>query len=732
MRSIRLILFLTCLSFLGSLAELRAQGNTIENLKSDLEQESLEDSTRVNILNKLSEELIKRGNLPESKSYIMQALQRSGSSSFKKGYLDALSNMTTYYLHQEKADSALYAVHEALTQVNTPEDRMKFLNLEATAHRIAAQPARSLEIYQEALSLADSVSDESAAIGIQLNMATVYKTMGDFSSAYEAYFKGLHHAENEEDTVRLAIIHNNIGESYNSEEKYEEAKHHLDLSESLSYKIDLKSNLVRVYLNLGNTHSQLGNYDLATNYYDAAEDFYKENGDISGSARIYYNRGRLEKKQSNLDAAQNYFLKSLEESRKYNIQEGIFYSAYSLGELHFEKNNFEESRRWYDIALNQAEVTGAISFKQQVYEKLYQLFKKTGNSRGALTWLENIKELDDSLRSAERERIRAEYEAKFEMDRRKQDNAMLSALQSKQAVQLRYQKIIIIASVGGLVLVLLVSFSLFRSNRLKKKSNAELQLKNKQLKRLNSTIKEQNRELENLDQVKNKLFAIIAHDLKGPLGSLQSLLYLLREHELSKEELNEISHSLEVSLQENASTMDNLLAWAKAQMSGIAINEREFSALENIKAVCSQIKFQSDQKGITIDLKVDKSIRVIADYDMFKLVIRNLLANAIKFSEKGDNIAITAEKQEDSVLFSVEDEGIGIPDRDKDKIFASTTHTVRGTSNEKGSGLGLNLCKEFIEEHDSNIWFTSKEGEGTTFYFTIPAAKIEVEEPQAV
>ncbi len=732
MRSVILILFFTCLMALSSASELCAQRNSIEDLKSDLQQETLEDTVRISKLNELAKELINRGDLPESKQFILQALQRAGSASFKKGYLNALSNLSTFYLHQEKADSALYAIQEAYIQAGEPKDKMKFLNLEATAHRIAAQPARSLEVYKTALNLADSLSDEKAAIGIQLNMASVHKMMGDYSSAYEAYFKGLHHAENAEDTLRLAIIHNNIGESYNSEEKYAEARHHLDLSESLSYKIDLKSNLVRVYLNLGNTHSHLGNYDLAANYYDAAEDFYKKIGDISGSARITYNRGRLELKKSNPDAARSYFLQSLEESRKNNLPEGIFYSAYSLGEIHFDKGNFDESRKWYDIALNQAETTGAASFKQQVYEKLYQLFKKAGNNSQALTWLENVKELEDSLRSTERERIRAEYEAKFEMDRREQDNAMLSALQSKQAVQLRYQKIIIIASVGGLVLVLLVSFSLFRSNRLKKKSNAELQLKNKQLKRLNSTIKEQNKELENLDQVKNKLFAIIAHDLRGPLSSLQSLLYLLREHDLSKEELNEISHSLEVSLQENASTMDNLLAWAKAQMSGITINEREFTALENMQAVCSQIKFQADQKGISIDITVDESIRVNADYDMFKLIIRNLLANAIKFSEKGDKVTISAVRQEGSILFSVEDEGVGIPDKDKEKIFSSTTHTVRGTSNEKGSGLGLNLCKEFIEEHDGNIWFTSKEGQGTTFYFTIPAARLGVEEPQAV
>ncbi|MGF1668893.1 MAG: ATP-binding protein, partial [Balneolaceae bacterium] len=694
-----------------------------------LQQEELEDTTRINHLNKLAGTLIKSGMIPRSRVYIMQALQYSNSISFKEGYLEALTNLADFYLHQEKADSALIPIQEALSLVSDAENRTKFMNLEATAYRMAGQPVHALEIYNKALELADSLSNEKAAIGIQLNMATIYKTLGNYSAAYEAYFNGLKHAENTGDTLRLAIIHNNIGDTYNSEGKYEQALYHLNLSENLSYKIDLTSNLTRVYLNLGNTYKHFGDFDKALNYYSAAAELYEKTGDIAGSARINYNRGLLEMERGNKELARDYLLKSFEESSNRNIAEGIFYSSFSLGNLEFDQKNYSEADKWYNIALDIAEKMQAGAFRMQIYEKLYLLSKET-NTLQALQWLESLKELTDSLRSSERDRIRAEYDARFEMERREQENEMLSALQAQQQSQLQYQKVIILASIGGFFLVLFVTFLLLRSNKIKKRTNSELQLKNKQLKRLNSTIRDQNKELENLDHVKNKLFAIIAHDLRGPLSSLQSLLYLLREHDLSKEELSEISHSLEVSLQENASTMDNLLAWAKAQMSGITLNARKFAAKKNLDAVYSQIRFQADQKNVSIEIDVDEHIFVEADYDMLKLIVRNLISNAIKFSKKGDTITVSAKKKEEKVIFSVRDEGVGISEADKHKIFASINYTSRGTANEKGSGLGLSLCKEFAEKHDGKIWFESNKGEGTTFYFTIPAAKIE--EPHAV
>jgi two-component system, sensor histidine kinase and response regulator len=257
--------------------------------------------------------------------------------------------------------------------------------------------------------------------------------------------------------------------------------------------------------------------------------------------------------------------------------------------------------------------------------------------------------------------------------------------------------------------------------------NQELIKSNEQLNEMNLKVKQKNEELAQINEIKNKLFAIIAHDLRGPLSSLQSLLYLIRDHDLSESEMDEISSMLEKNLQENASMMDNLLAWAKAQMNGIQLNPREFALKLGIKSVIDQIKFQAEGKKISIETSLEE-FEVVADYDMIKLVVRNLIANAIKFSETGGVIKVEAVEKGEFCEIRVIDNGIGIKKKDQDKIFSKAHFTSRGTDNEKGSGLGLMLCKEFIETHGGKLWFESEVGKGTSFIFTIPLKIVEENE----
>lgn len=315
----------------------------------------------------------------------------------------------------------------------------------------------------------------------------------------------------------------------------------------------------------------------------------------------------------------------------------------------------------------------------------------------------------------------------FGLNRHNQVNQVVKVRQSQQDLQLQSQHIIIAISIAGFLILVIIAVMIFRTSIERKNTNLRLEEHNKQiedqnakLEKLNKTIKEQNSELEQLDHIKSKMFAIVAHDLRGPMSSLQSLLYLLRDHKLSPDDIGELTTSLEINLQENASTMDNLLAWARSQMSGISLNYRDFTLLEAVNVVKAQARFQAENKGINLLVDVSPQIEVSADYDMLKLILRNLIANAIKFSEPEDRIEITAVMNEDEVIVTVSDTGMGIRKEDQVKIFAGKYYTSKGTKNEKGSGLGLSLCKEFIEQHGGRIWFESKEGEGTTFFFTIP------------
>jgi signal transduction histidine kinase len=170
--------------------------------------------------------------------------------------------------------------------------------------------------------------------------------------------------------------------------------------------------------------------------------------------------------------------------------------------------------------------------------------------------------------------------------------------------------------------------------------------------------------------------------------------------------------------------MENLLAWAKQQMSGMQASKKEVKVKQIVEEIMESHRFNARHKGIKLNNELPESLKATGDYDMLKLVMRNLISNSIKFSNTGDTITVSGSRKQDFVLLSVKDTGIGIPEDMQDKIFEEDLSSRRGTSEEKGSGLGLRLCKEFIEIQGGSISFDSKEGKGTTFWIRLPAAEL--------
>lgn len=235
----------------------------------------------------------------------------------------------------------------------------------------------------------------------------------------------------------------------------------------------------------------------------------------------------------------------------------------------------------------------------------------------------------------------------------------------------------------------------------------------------NWRIAVQNEQLERLNNEKNKLFSIISHDLKSPLDTIKGYLELLTEHELEEEERFQIKREL-VSLTGNTSDMlVNLLSWSKTQMEGAKVNMGKLNVAQTLEATLEVQERLAKKKDIQLTHYIDGDLFVMADHDMLQLVVRNLVNNAVKFTAAGGTINIKGCAFANDCQLIIEDTGQGIPDDKQKDIFSLKTSTY-GTNNEKGVGLGLALCKEFIEKQSGRLWFESKHGVGTTFYVTLP------------
>ncbi|MGD1892076.1 MAG: sensor histidine kinase [Cyclobacteriaceae bacterium] len=268
-----------------------------------------------------------------------------------------------------------------------------------------------------------------------------------------------------------------------------------------------------------------------------------------------------------------------------------------------------------------------------------------------------------------------------------------------------------------------------------KAKNAEIRQKNHALKELhtrsrlqNEAMDEQRKALEEMNRVKDKMFSIIAHDFRSPLNTIQGVLNLLHLDVLTPEELKNMLPHLSQKVDHSISLLDNLLNWARTQMNGLKMNVIAFPLAPEIDETVGMLLQLANQKSIRIEKDIDPDILVHADPDMIQLVVRNLLSNAIKFTMPGGIIQVSTEQQNGLIAISVSDNGIGMSEEVIAKLFTQTGYSTKGTSQEKGTGLGLALCGEFVRRNGGNIWVESEEGKGTTFYFTVPVAEM-VQEP---
>ncbi len=229
-------------------------------------------------------------------------------------------------------------------------------------------------------------------------------------------------------------------------------------------------------------------------------------------------------------------------------------------------------------------------------------------------------------------------------------------------------------------------------------------------------------ELEESNATKDKLFSIISHDLRSPLNALKGMLSVLEVGILSEKELKSISKDIQKRLGNIDETLNNLLQWAGSQMNGATTHKEEIQLSNVIALKIDWFDFVSDHKDIQLINAVAETTKVYADINHLQIILRNLIANAFKFTPKNGVITVAANHgNDDFITISVADNGVGIAKEQVHKLFEkSTLYTTRGINNEKGTGLGLLLCKDFVEKNGGQIWVESEVGKGSTFYFTLP------------
>ncbi len=264
-----------------------------------------------------------------------------------------------------------------------------------------------------------------------------------------------------------------------------------------------------------------------------------------------------------------------------------------------------------------------------------------------------------------------------------------------------------------------------KKNKLLETKRAEIEKQKEEIASQVLLLEKQTAELKELDNVKNKLFSVIAHDLKTPMYALRNMFTNIRNYDLPGDEIKMLIPDVVTDLNYTTGLMENLLHWAKSQMQADALRPQVLDVTLLIKEVMQLLRLQAESKKVYIENKSESPVYIYADKDMVNLVLRNLLSNAIKFTPENGSVYLGASDSQSFAEIYVQDTGTGMSEDTLQKINGNNYFTSKGTSNEAGTGLGLMLCREFLAKNGGRMFVESEPGKGSVFSFTLPQATLK-------
>ncbi len=231
------------------------------------------------------------------------------------------------------------------------------------------------------------------------------------------------------------------------------------------------------------------------------------------------------------------------------------------------------------------------------------------------------------------------------------------------------------------------------------------------------------KKLEEQSTNKDKFFSIISHDLKNPLGTILNTAEFFNEEydNLVDHERKELVNIIKTSSENLYELLEGLLDWSRARMGSLEFIPQKVNLYILVSEIFQLVQYNADIKEINLTNNIDRNLLVLADKNMINLILRNLISNAVKFSRNGGSVKILSDVKDNEIIIIVQDNGIGISEKDQKKLFRiEVHHTSIGTNNEPGTGVGLILCKELVEKHGGKIWVESQLRKGSKFMFSLP------------
>ncbi len=598
-------------------------------------------------------------------------------------YVDTLNRLARAY-YGRNADSAFYYGRRALDyagQIAYRRGEAESWRMLGNTYELVGDYLHMLSSYQRSRDLAQQLGNAALIAKVDINMALFYRQEGEYDRAQRLMKEVQDLDKRSGDSVQIAYVASSLADLAYRQGLYDQALQYAWQALRVVENIKDEKTAASDNVDVGKILAAKGEYALALDHYLQSMTYYREAKD------------RL----------------------------GMTSTNSMLAEVYLSLKDYEKALLCAQESLKEARALGRKMEIQGSARVLARIYEAQGDYQHALLYFQVFKNYSDSLFNDQSHRELLARAAQYDYEEQ------ASKMQYEHAVKvagyeraLRKDAVQMVITVCIIAVLVLVAFVLWRSRFVNRRMNRLLREKNEKIEEQKEILELQAVQLLLNNQQKDKLFSVVAHDLRAPLNSLKAVLDFLREKKLSEQEISGMMTELRRHVDAGSELVSNLLFWASSQLNGEVVN-RVLLPVDELVLETLELFVQTAREK-HVELNVERSHLIgYADKDIMQVVIRNLLSNAIKFCMPGGTVTVTARRISEEIEINVLDTGIGMTPEALDRIRRKESFTSYGTVKEKGTGLGILLCHQFAEANGGRFFVESEWGKGSRCYFTIPA-----------
>jgi signal transduction histidine kinase/TPR repeat protein len=612
---------------------------------------------------------------------------------------------------QNEKNKIIDSLKTELSEAKEDTSKVNILN-QLASNNFYGKPKLAVQYGEIALKLSSKIHWKKGMAIANNNLGISYWVDANYAESIKYFQKTLLYYQDLKNPNGISDTYNHLGLLHLEIENYRQAFIYL----FKAYKINRQTkDKIATGYNLGSiakTFHKIKNYEKALDYYIKSKEIYKTLPDKNGVGDCYNKIGKIYEDQKQYEKALEYYNKALnnfDESAKYYLSD----SYLEIGRANYHlslkpENNKAEKLKLSIQYLNKALVLftefGTFGKINECHQELHKAYRDNGNYRLSLEHFEKNIEIKDNILSYKNEVKLGELKNKKEIELRNKQIEI-----QKLKINNDSKKVYFLVFITFFIAILFILFFylyIFKTST-------------------NRLLIDKNREISNINKQKDKFFSIIAHDLRGPFSGFLGLTELLAEdiNSMDKEDIEFAAVNMKSSAHNLNRLLDNLLEWSRMEQGLVPFTPKKYNLLKAVKESTATLQDTADKKNIIIETAINESLEIYADHHILQSVIRNILSNAIKFTPREGRIKIQAKKETNGTMISICDTGIGMDAKMLENIFQlDVKNNRKGTEDEPSSGLGLILCKEFIEKHRGKIWIESEVNKGSCFYFSFPHA----------